>query len=76
MAHITLNVVGIVCIIAGFIVSIIMVDRDFKQADKLALIHSWLGLASIIMGCVFQPLIGWWSNKTYKPERERVNSLY
>jgi len=70
--HIAIMVAAAVLCIVGLAIGIIMTSSDFKQTDRLILIHSFLGLFVTIGACAVQPILGFIADKMYDPNRKSI----
>lgn len=83
--HIFLNVIGLVLIFSGFVISFVMVPKiTLGNASRpVAIAHAYIGLFSVgkalwliglklqVMGLI-QPIIGWYSDKVYDKDRKEI----
>jgi magnesium-transporting ATPase (P-type) len=83
--HIALNMIGLVLILTGFIISFIMVSSTSLVSPRpVVAAHAWIGLITVgnlcigICGLIYvalgfaQPVIGWYSDKVYDKERLKI----
>eukprot|EP01119_Soliformovum_irregulare_P017279 TRINITY_DN510_c0_g1_i2.p1 TRINITY_DN510_c0_g1~~TRINITY_DN510_c0_g1_i2.p1 ORF type:complete len:382 (-),score=85.26 TRINITY_DN510_c0_g1_i2:36-1181(-) len=62
--HITIQVLGAVLALSGFIVALCMVTTHFNNW------HSWIGITTLAFTFV-TPFLGWIADKQYDPNRDR-----
>lgn len=72
VAHITLNVVGMVCVLTGFLVAFSLTPLPYTKTDALTLLHVWLGTLIVGGGVIAQPFLGWLADKRWQPDRKQV----
>eukprot|EP01104_Vermistella_antarctica_P012056 TRINITY_DN3430_c0_g1_i3.p1 TRINITY_DN3430_c0_g1~~TRINITY_DN3430_c0_g1_i3.p1 ORF type:complete len:734 (-),score=183.04 TRINITY_DN3430_c0_g1_i3:6-2207(-) len=69
--HIALAVVGLLGVVAGLVVIIIGVENDEGGSRHFNNVHSWFGLAVIVLSAI-QPILGVVADRMYKPGRDKV----
>jgi len=70
--HITFNLFGFLFTIVAFsLVFSQMLFSMFISHDIVSVIHSWLGLI-VILGVIVQPLLGFYANWVWNPDRKKV----
>lgn len=71
IGHVSLNVLGLLCILSGFILSFLMVT-PFSFSTSVAAVHAYIGVITVSLGMLVQPILGWLADRMWDPERKEV----
>jgi len=69
--HIGSNVLAFVMIIVAFVLIVVYALNSFTtDVGPVAIIHAWVGITVIFAGVVAQPLLGWYADYKWEPDRD------